>query len=216
MAVTDTEKTKTGVRWQLAGTMVQACNCDWGCPCEFNAPPSHGYCHGTWTWHVQEGSFGITPLDGIHFAAACKWPGAIHLGQGECLPILDRTASEAQLAAVGTLLGGTAGGPWAVIASTLVKIHEPQIVDWEFDNRGPHSRLQAGNLFELQLTPLTNPVSGETFEAIVTLPTGFVAKQLSHASSVAFKVAGPIDYAYPGQDAAYGRFEYEGWAPAGQ
>lgn len=213
MATSKTASAATGVRWQIAGTMVQACNCDWGCPCEFNSKPTYGHCHGTWTWHVKEGRFGTTPLAGIHFGAACKWPGPLHEGNGECLPILDARASESQIQAVGALLGGKAGGPWEIIAATLSKVHEPQLVDWEFEDRGATSRLRAGDLFELELTPMTNPVTGEPFEAIVRLPDGFVANELSHAASRTFRVDGPITYAYPGRDAAYGQFAYQGVSP---
>jgi len=210
MAATQPAETAAGVRWQLTGTMVQACNCDWGCPCEFNSRPTEGHCHGTWSWHVKKGTFGSTSLDGIHFAAACKWPGAIHEGNGECLPILDSRASESQLQAVGALLGGKAGGPWGIIASTLVKVHPPQVVDWEFSERGAQSVVRAGEILDLELTPMTNPVSGEAFEASVRLPEGFISKELHHSSTRANRVGGPIDYAYPGKDAAYGQFEYEG------
>ena len=27
------------VRWKLSGKVLVACNCDWGCPCNFNALP---------------------------------------------------------------------------------------------------------------------------------------------------------------------------------
>ena len=213
MTAIQTEKPATGVRWQITGTMIQACNCDWGCPCEFNSRPTEGHCHGTWTWHVKEGSFGSTPLAGIHFGAACKWPGPLHEGNGECLPILDARASESQIQAVAALLSGKAGGPWEIIATTLSKVHDPQFGDWELDERGANSRLRAGTLLDLELTPMTNPVSGAPFEAIVRLPDGFVANELSHASSRAFRVGGAVEYAYPGRDAAYGQFDYHGVLP---
>ena len=31
-----------GTSWKLGGTLLIACNCDYGCPCNFNALPSHG------------------------------------------------------------------------------------------------------------------------------------------------------------------------------
>lgn len=210
MAVQDPLKAEAGVRWTLSGTMIQACNCDWGCPCEFNSRPTHGFCHGTWSWHVKEGSFGSTSLAGIHFAAACKWPGQIHEGNGEALPILDAAASESQLQAIGILLGGKAGGPWGIIATTLTKLHEPRVVQWQYEENGNRSRLRGGDLFELELEPMSNPMTNEPFEATVLLPDGFTAKALSHASSAKFRVGDPIDYAYPGHDAAVGSFEYEG------
>jgi hypothetical protein len=210
MAVIQPEKTAAGTRWKISGTMVQACNCDWGCPCEFNSRPTEGHCHGTWSWHVKEGHFGSTPLAGIHFAAACKWPGAIHEGNGECLPILDKRANESQIQAVASLLGGKAGGPWGIIASTLTKVHEPKVVEWDFKENGAHSTLRAGDVFHLELTPMTNPISGEPFEASVKLPDGFISHELAHSSTRTFKVSGSVSYAYPGKDAAYGHFDYEG------
>ncbi len=213
MAASQPAKTVAGTKWQLSGTMVQACNCDWGCPCEFNSRPTEGHCHGTWSWHVKEGKFGSTTLDGIHFAAACKWPGAIHEGNGECLPILDARANESQIQALASLLSGKAGGPWGIIAATLTKVHEPKVVEWDFDEKGTHSTLRAGEVFELELTPMTNPISGEPFEAMVKLPAGFISRELTHSSTRTFKVGSPIGYAYPGKDAAYGQFDYEGVLP---
>jgi len=122
MAVIQPEKTAAGIRWKISGTMVQACNCDWGCPCEFNSRPTEGHCHGTWSWHVKEGHFGSTPLDGIHFAAACKWPGAIHEGNGECLPILDKRANESQIQALASLLGIAVVLETSATAFTVLKL----------------------------------------------------------------------------------------------
>jgi len=66
--------------WTLKGTVLIACNCDFGCPCNFNALPSKGNCEGGWTWHVEEGRFGDTTLDGLNFSIFVNWPGAIHQG----------------------------------------------------------------------------------------------------------------------------------------
>ena len=54
--------------WRLNGTVLIACNCDWGCPCNFNAPPTTGKCEGGWTWHIDRGSFGDVTLDGLNFS----------------------------------------------------------------------------------------------------------------------------------------------------
>ena len=68
--------------WTLTGVVLVACNCDFGCPCNFNAPPTHGKCEGGWTWHVQHGSFDGVSLDGLNFSVYANWPGAIHEGNG--------------------------------------------------------------------------------------------------------------------------------------
>src|SRR5690242_10480914 len=32
--------------WRIAGEEAGGCNCAWGCPCQFNALPTHGRCEG--------------------------------------------------------------------------------------------------------------------------------------------------------------------------
>ena len=75
--------------WTLTGRVVITCNCDWGCPCNFNAPPSHGRCEGGWTWHVDRGSFGGVTLDDLNFSVFVKWNGAINEGNGEGVILIE-------------------------------------------------------------------------------------------------------------------------------
>src|SRR6266545_1525227 len=97
--------------WHLKGTVFIACNCDYGCPCNFNALPTQGYCEGQWTWHVEEGRFGETPLDGLNFTVAVKWPGAIHEGDGEGVILVDERADDAERAATDHESGQRRGRP---------------------------------------------------------------------------------------------------------
>src|SRR5688572_17933637 len=60
----------TATPWHLRGHVVLACNCDFGCPCNFNALPTPGKCEGHWNWHVEEGSYGDTSLAGLTFSLA--------------------------------------------------------------------------------------------------------------------------------------------------
>jgi hypothetical protein len=69
--------------WTMNGTVLIACNCDYGCPCNFNALPTAGKCEGEWTWHAAEGAYDGTRLGGVTFTLAVNWPGAIHEGNGE-------------------------------------------------------------------------------------------------------------------------------------
>jgi hypothetical protein len=96
--------TATPTPWKMKGTVLVACNCDYGCPCNFKAPPSHGKCEGGWTWHVREGSCGDTELDGLNFSIYVNWPGAIHEGNGEALILIDERADDRQREAIATLV----------------------------------------------------------------------------------------------------------------
>src|SRR6266852_2478890 len=104
--VTRAMATEATTRWTMKGTVLIACNCDYGCPCNFNARPSKGYCEGGWMWHVDEGSFADTPLGGLNFSIVVKWPGAIHEGNGEAVILVDERADEAQQEAISILVGG--------------------------------------------------------------------------------------------------------------
>ena len=32
------------VTWEIKGREFGSCNCNYGCPCQFNALPTHGHC----------------------------------------------------------------------------------------------------------------------------------------------------------------------------
>ena len=38
-------------RWMLRGT--QFANCNWGCPCQFNSPTTHGHCEAIEAGHID-------------------------------------------------------------------------------------------------------------------------------------------------------------------
>jgi hypothetical protein len=54
----------TGSDWRLEGEWMKNCNCAFGCPCDFNAPPTHGSCKGMVGMKITKGNFEGTKLDG--------------------------------------------------------------------------------------------------------------------------------------------------------
>ena len=77
--------------WRLEGEWIKNCNCAFGCPCDFNALPTQGYCKGMVGMRITKGHFEKTNLDGLVFAATVHFPGALHEGNGQLQPIVDRT-----------------------------------------------------------------------------------------------------------------------------
>src|SRR4051812_19284618 len=146
--------------WRLNGKVLVACNCDWGCPCNFNALPTTGKCEGGWTWHVDEGSFGDVALDGLNFGVYVNWPGAIHEGGGEAVVLVDERAGEAQQDAIATLMGGSVGGPWGILAWTWPTVHGPFAVKYEVEGNGIDARVRAGDALVIESGPIRNPVTG--------------------------------------------------------
>ena len=157
-------------QWSLKGTAFIACNCDFGCPCNFNARPTYGHCEGGWTWHVEEGSYNDTKLDGLNFSVYVNWPGAIHEGNGEALILIDERADASQRAAIETLIGGKIGGPWGILAWTWPKIHGPYATAYEVTFDGINTRVKAGDYVAVECGPIRNPVTGAESHPGIVLP----------------------------------------------
>lgn len=195
-------------RWKLSGQVLVACNCDWGCPCNFNARPTKGKCEGGWTWHVDTGSFGDVRLDGLNLSVFVNWPGAIHEGNGEALILIDERADDRQRAALQTLVGGKVGGPWGILGWTWPKVHGPYFVGYDLAFDGVRTRVRAGDALVVEGGPIRNPVSGaEAFPGVV-LPQGIIVKRADLGASTRFRVSRGIEYDHTGQYLAVGAFEY--------
>lgn len=195
--------------WQLKGTVLVACNCDYGCPCNFNAPPSRGDCEGGWVWHIDEGTYGDVQLDGLALAVFADWPGAIHEGNGKAVVYYDERADERQREALEALGRGTAGGPWGIFINTyeLLGTHP---VSFDIEVNGEQSRFRIGDAAELQMEPIRNPVSGDPVQAAVVLPKGLVFNEGWCATSTVFRVNDGVAYDHSGKNAEYAPFEYAG------
>ncbi len=196
--------------WELKGTVTLACNCDFGCPCNFNARPTQGHCEGEWTWHVAAGRYGDTKLEGLNFTLAADWPGAIHEGNGVALILIDERANEAQRRALERLVRGEAGGPWAILSHTLATVHGPKFVPYHVKLDGLRSSVRAGAELELEMQPIRNPVTGAEVHPRILLPEGFVWKDGSVGASKVFRVRDGIAYDHSGKYAALSPFEYAG------
>ena len=194
--------------WNLKGLVLVACNCDYGCPCNFNARPSHGKCEGGWTWHVEHGSFAGVPLDSLNFSIYVNWPGAIHEGNGEALILVDERADDRQRDAVATLMRGEVGGPWGVLAWTWPTIHGPLAVPYEVELNGIATRIKAGNAVAVESTTIKNPVTGAETHPGIVLPEGIIVKKADLGCSKVFRVRERINMDHSGQYTAIGPFDY--------
>jgi hypothetical protein len=204
------EEVRMSDAWTLRGTVFVACNCDWGCPCNFNARPTKGKCEGGWTWHVESGRYGDVPLDGLNFSIFVKWPGAIHEGSGEALILMDERADTRQREAIGILIGGHAGGPWGVLGWTWPTVHGPFAVAYDLHLDGVNSRLVCGSHVQLQSGPIRNPVTGAEAHPSMLLPEGLILKRGELGASTRFVVDGGIAFDHSGQYTAIGPFDYAG------
>jgi hypothetical protein len=199
------------VKWNIKGDAIGACSCDWGCPCNFDAAPTKGWCEGGYSFHINEGRYGETKLDGLTIGFYAHSPAAMHLGNVTGYLIIDERATPQQREALMAILGGQAGGPFAALASLLSKLIGPDFapVEWTFD--GPRSRARFGNLAETGLGMITNPVTGDESGFTLKMTNGLLTDQAELMKSSVFRINHPeLTYDHSGQYGETFHFNYSG------
>ena len=185
------------IPWEFKGTEFSACNCDYGCPCQFNALPTHGHCEALVGLQVHTGHFGDTSLDGLRAVSIMQWPGPVHEGGGKLFAILDERADEAQREAMTTILNGgeTEMGAtiFNVFAATYDQVFEPvfKAIDLSIDVDARVGHLKVEDIAQSSGRPILNPVTGEEHRARIDLPAGF-EYSLAEMGSSTFTTSGPI------------------------
>jgi hypothetical protein len=165
--------------WEIQGRELINCNCSYGCPCQFNALPTHGWCEAMGAIAIDKGHHGDVRLDGMKIAVVFQWPGPIHEGKGKCQPIVDVNASAAQRESLLKIMSGQDTEPFAtmfaVFASTVEKVFDPIFtrIDFDVDVEARRGKVRAEGVFELEGQPIRNPVSGKEHRARIHLPHGF-------------------------------------------
>lgn len=194
------------VDWMIRAQELSTCNCDWGCPCQFNALPTRGNCRAVVGMRIDEGHFADVRLDGVKVVGMFAWPGAIHEGRGEGLAVIDENATPAQRDAVLKILTGQETEQFAtifsVLAATTEKFHEPLFrpIAFEADAESRTGRFAVAGLVEAMAEPIRNPVTGAPHRARVVLPHGFEYAEAEYASSTT-RTSGQIENDWSGRHA---------------
>ena len=169
----------TDTHWTIKAREFTNCNCAYGCPCQFNALPTHGHCQAVVGMEIDRGHHGHTKLDGLRFAGIFSWPGAIHEGKGQVVVIIEERATPAQREALLRILSGLDTEPGATIfqvfSTTLEKVHDPVFapIDFEVDIDARKARLVVPGLIEGRGEPILNSVTGAEHRARIDIPDGF-------------------------------------------
>ena len=165
--------------WEIQGTELINCNCAYGCPCQFNALPTKGFCEAMGAISIDKGHFGDVRLDNLKIGVVFHWPGPIHEGKGKCQPIVETKASAQQREALLKIMSGQDTEPFAtmfaVFASTVDHVFDPifTTIDYDVDVDARRGKVRAAGVFDLVGEPIRNPVTGQEHRARIDLPHGF-------------------------------------------
>ena len=185
------------VDWSIKGPHFVNCNCDYGCPCQFNALPTYRSCLAVVAWQIDEGHFGDVSLDGLRAVNTYAWPGAVHEGDGSMQSIIDARADQRQRAALTAILQGEGAEPGLIMLqiyrSTCRAVHEPLFapIELAIDVTGRRAHLKVPDLLETTVEPIKNPVTGAEHRARIDLPMG-KEYQLGEVASGTTRATGAV------------------------
>jgi hypothetical protein len=164
--------------WSITAKHFVNCNCDYGCPCQFNALPTHRNCCALVVWDIEEGYFGDVKLGGLRAINTYAWPGAIHEGNGALQTIVDERASKEQRQALNAVMQGKNSDPGqimlAIYRSMCTTVHEPLFrpIELEINVEDRKATLRVPGLIDTEIEPILNPVTKAQHRARIDLPMG--------------------------------------------
>ena len=201
--------------WEIEGRELINCNCAFGCPCQFNALPTKGFCEAIGGIAVDSGYYGSVRLDGLKIGVVFHWPGPIHEGKGQCQPVVDSAANPQQREALLKIMSGQDTEPFAtmfsVFASTMEKVFDPIFtpISFNVDVDARHGKVTADGVFKLLGEPIRNPVTGQEHRARIDLPHGF-EYELAEVGSASSRSEGALALELKDSYAQFARLHMNG------
>ena len=174
--------------WEINGTSMTNCNCNFGCPCQFGVLPSRENCEAAVIYQINTGHYGDIKLDGLRAATIYHWPKAIHEGNGQMQIIIDPSANNAQRSALEAILSGKdtveMATFWFVYAAMSPTQHPTLFVpiDLTVDMDARVGEATIDGFLHISLKPVPNIVSGEPMRVLIKHPNGFEFDEAEMAS----------------------------------
>ena len=186
------------IEWVINGREFANCNCSYGCPCQFNALPTHGWCEAAGGFLIETGHFGDVKLDGLAGVGLYQWPGPVHEGNGKMQLIIDERANARQRDALLKIMTGEEtkemATMWWVFSAMCPTKFEPLFkpIKLDIDVASRRGQLSVPGIIEGRGEPIRNPVTGAEHRARIDLPNGFEYR-LAEIGSGQTKATGTIE-----------------------
>ena len=158
----------TANQWSLQGEYLEACSCDWGCPCKFGAAPSKGYCQGVLAFDIRDGNYGQVNLGGLGMAGIISAPASPFKGNITATFYIDERATPEQRQALQTIISGQAGGFWEVMGSLISDNRGIKFAPMQMESSGNRRTFTIPGRINLVNEPLLNPITQQEQEVMVS------------------------------------------------
>ena len=125
------------------------------------APPTHGECTVLVAWHVDQGHFGGTRLDGLNVVLAVHSPGHMLQTKWKAALYLDERATQEQRDLLTRIFAGQAGGHMANMAACVGEVLGVKAVPIDYRAEGKHRSLSIDGLADLEIEAVPGQNGGE-------------------------------------------------------
>lgn len=206
------------ISWEIEGEEFGNCNCDYGCPCQFNALPTHGSCEAVLAIQINRGHFGDITMDGVRAAMVVWWPGPVHEGNGKMQIIVDEAASDAQRDAIVQILHGEEtvemSTVWfvysAMCPTKLETLSKPITLEIDIEER--IGKIIVPDVFETTGEPIRNPITGDVHRVRIDLPNGF-EYDIAEIGSASTEATGDIMLSLKDSYGQFNKFHHNNGGP---
>lgn len=172
--------------------------------------PDDGNCQATIAWHIQNGHYDQTKLDGLNIVWVLYAPGNMFTGPKMKMALyLDELASPEQYEALNKIFSGQAGGFFAAAANLIGETMGVRSVPIEFGIEGKRRWLRIQPSLELEIEAVTGAHANQ--ESFVVNPGFTVAPGydpvIAHSTKYTYHDHG-LEWDNSGKNAFYSRFTY--------
>ncbi len=174
-------------KWNIAGEYFESCNCDLICACLVQADTPRDRCDAALAFHIDNGTYGQTNLDGLSAVLVVSFPGPGKMRNGNwtAAVYVDEKGSKEQQEALGNIFSGKAGGtPGALFTGLVSKFLGVKATPISFQINGNDRKLSIPNILDIDIAAITGRDGKEPIWA--TNAAHPVSQKLALAASRAY------------------------------
>jgi hypothetical protein len=153
--------------WNVKGTYLETCSCDFVCPCYFSFAHGADYdrCRATLVFNVTEGDVEGTGVGGLVVAVVVDAPKVLTEGNWRLGMIIDDKASDEQADKLLAVFSGQLGGPMAALGPLIGENLGVQRAAIEVREDGLRHSVRIGDAVDFEIEDVV-PFGIETGEPV--------------------------------------------------
>lgn len=140
-----------GTIWSVTGEYMEACSCDFLCPCitkNSTTPATYDFCKVALAFDIESGRYGDVPLDGVRFALITQSKAVMSEGDWFGGLVVDSSASNEQAQAITSIAKAEGGSPLSRVAPLITDFRGVERHSIIFEREGTKRNVKIKGLLD--------------------------------------------------------------------